>query len=120
MDIKEGLHDYQLILIILGVILFMVLIFLLIYNTLKKRPLKSLFLFFILPILMIGYPAIQKIRFENGVVEVEKAAEKSRTHPTPENKKALEAKINELKKQPNVSESTMKQLAHLRTELISD
>jgi tetratricopeptide (TPR) repeat protein len=45
---------------------------LLIIYSIQKRQLKQLFLFFILPLLMIGYPGIQKISYDNGVLSIEK------------------------------------------------
>ena len=116
MDIKEGLHDYDLILLALGVTLFVVLLFLLIFSVVKKRQLKGLFLFFVLPIVMIGFPAFQKISFENGKVELDKAIEQAKKSPTPENKKHLAAQIDKIEKQPNLSESRKKEVTALRKE----
>lgn len=117
MDIKEGLHNYEIVLLTLGVALFVVLLFLLIYCVIKKRPLKGLFLFFILPILMIGFPGIQKIKFESNGAELDKIATETKKNPTPENKKLLAAQIGEIEKKPNLSESRMKELTMLKKDL---
>jgi hypothetical protein len=116
LNVKEGIYDYQLILLALGVLLFVVLLFLLIFSVVKKRPLKGLFLFFILPIIMIGFPAIQKISFQNLSDELDKAVKVAEKNRTPENKKLLAAKLDEMDKQPHLSESRKNELNKLRRE----
>ncbi len=113
---RRKIHNYEIILLGLGVALFVVLLFLLIFSVVKKRPLKGLFVFFILPIVMIGFPGIQKIKFESNGAELDKTAAETRRNPTPENKKLLAAKIGEIEKQPNLSESRKKQITMLSKE----
>jgi hypothetical protein len=117
MDIKEGLQNYEFILLVLGILLFFVLLFLLIFCVVKNRSIKPLLLFFVLSLVMIGFPGIQKIKFEQAGIEFEKAAKEALNNPTPENKKIVSAKIHELEKQPNLSENRQKQITMLRKEL---
>jgi hypothetical protein len=117
MNITEGLQDYERVLLGLGVLLFVVLLFSLIFLVAKNRSIKPLFLFFALSIVMIAFPGIQKIRFEQGALEFDKAKEAWDKHPTPENKKALATHVIQLDKQPNLSENRKKELTMLRKEL---
>jgi tetratricopeptide (TPR) repeat protein len=79
--IPDGLKFYEFILLILGVVLFIVLLVILIIYVIQKRAIKGLISFFILPLIMIVYPSIQKITFDNGVVTIEKATEKLKDNP---------------------------------------
>lgn len=57
----DGLLLYEIVLLFLGVFLFLILCIGLLYYIIKKEQIKKLLLFFVLPILMIGYPSIQEI-----------------------------------------------------------
>ena len=57
----DGLLLYEITLLLLGVILFIILSIGLMYYIIKKEQLKKLLGFFILPIIMIGYPSIKEI-----------------------------------------------------------
>ena len=72
MKIPEGLFYYEYILLLLGIALFLVMLVLLILFALQKRQLKQLTFFFLIPIIMIGFPGIQKIKYEDGALEIEK------------------------------------------------
>jgi hypothetical protein len=116
MNFIEGLHNYEIVLLGLGVFLFVVLVFLLIYCVVKNRPLKQLLLFFFISIVMIGFSAIQKIRFENGAIELEKTAEELRNNPTPATKKLFATRLEEFSKQPNLSQTQTDKINKLRAE----
>ncbi|MBN2525277.1 MAG: hypothetical protein JXR76_02710 [Deltaproteobacteria bacterium] len=64
----ESLKLGDFILLVLGGILFFVLTGLLIFCVVKQRPYRFILGSFILPIVMIGFPAIQIIDFKNGLV----------------------------------------------------
>lgn len=81
MQILDGLNFYEFVLLLLGVILFAVILIVLIIYVIQKRPLKGLLAFFILPVVMIGYPGYQKISFDNGVITIEKAQKKLESNP---------------------------------------
>lgn len=74
MKLLDGLFFYEIVLLGLGILLFITVLILLIIFAGQKRPLKDLILFFLVSIIMIGYPSIQKIVYDNGVITVEKLA----------------------------------------------
>ncbi len=75
----KGLFDnlllYEIVLLFLGVFLFLLLSFALIYYIIKKEEIKKLLLFFALPIVMIAYPSIQQISISSDKFELSKYQE---------------------------------------------
>ena len=68
----EGLYPYEKVLMVLGIILFAILAAMLVAYVFQKRGLTSLFPFFLMPVVMIGFPAFQKISYEKGKLVLEK------------------------------------------------
>lgn len=71
-NLFDNLLLYEVVLMLLGVFLFMLLSAALVYFVIKKRALKSLLLFFVIPILMIGYPSIQQITISGDKIDLSK------------------------------------------------
>jgi tetratricopeptide (TPR) repeat protein len=71
----QGLYLYEVILMIAGGILFLALVFLLIWNSIKGKSITSLLPFFLIPIIMIGWSTIKSISYSNGTVEIQKTAD---------------------------------------------
>ena len=69
MESLEGLLDYEKVLLLLGILLFLVLMVVLIIIVGQKRKIKPLLAFFLVPILMIGYPSVKKIQYGNLLIE---------------------------------------------------
>jgi tetratricopeptide (TPR) repeat protein len=92
MKFFDGLHSYEIVMLALGVMLFMALLFALVFFVIKGRELKGLFAFFIVPILMIGFPGINKIQFEKLLVELERETEALEKRPDDQ---ALKAEVEE-------------------------
>lgn len=93
MKVFEGLFGYEIVMLVLGSILFLLLAFLLAWLIMKKRSYKQTLIFFIISIVMISFPGIQKITYEKGKLELEKITMEINS----ENKnevKSLERKIN--------------------------
>lgn len=61
-QLTDGLQLHEVAMLILGALLFIVLLFLIMLFALRKRQLKPLLLFFIIPIVMLGWPSIAKIQ----------------------------------------------------------
>jgi len=78
----EGLYFYEIVLIVLGTLLFLALLFGLVFYIIKGRELKKLLLFFLIPIVMIGYPSIQMISIDNGKFEIQKYTYDLKNDPT--------------------------------------
>ncbi len=77
MESLEGLLDYEKVLLLLGILLFLVLMVILIILVVQKRQIKPLLAFFLVPILMIGYPSVKKIQYGNLLVELNRQTEKA-------------------------------------------
>jgi len=71
----KDLLIYEIVLLGLGVLLFMVLIAALIYFISKDKKIAGLLWFFPLPIIMIGYPSIQGIEIARDRIKIAKNTE---------------------------------------------
>ncbi|MGH2643164.1 MAG: hypothetical protein ACRDE2_04395, partial [Chitinophagaceae bacterium] len=67
---------YEVALLIMGIGFFLILIFLLIWCVMKKRAITSLLPFFLLPIIMVAYPAIKSVKVGNIVINNTNQVEK--------------------------------------------
>lgn len=97
MKFLDGLLPYEIVLLGLGVLLFLVLLVLLIYSVVSKRPTTSVTALFVLPVLMIGFPSIQSFKFSGMEVDVVKTAENASKNPNdPTAQKAFETAADKL------------------------
>jgi hypothetical protein len=93
MNLFAGLYAYEIVLMVLGVVLFLALLIALLRNVFKDKPYAALIPALFVPIVMIGYPSIQTIQYQNGVVEISKAVQQVQDDPSdPE----ANAKLNSL------------------------
>ena len=114
----EGLFIYEIILLILGVVLFLLLLMVLIFFVIKKRPIKSIIPLFLVSIIMIAYPSIQKITFENGMFEIEKLTQEAEQNPdNPQYRRRLERKLNNIENRRFNKPETLKKLINANTIL---
>ncbi len=79
---------YEIVLLILGVLLFVILCAALVWSILKGESLKRLLLFFPIAIAMIAYPSIQEIRVEKGFVSI--TTQQDELEKDPHNEEARE------------------------------
>lgn len=77
----DGLLLYEITLIFLGVLLFVILCIGLMVYILKKEPVKNLLFFFLIPIVMIGFPGINQISISNDKIELTKNQQKLIDNP---------------------------------------
>jgi tetratricopeptide (TPR) repeat protein len=112
MQVFEGLFFYELILLILGVILFITMLIILIIFAVKGKSFKGLLAFFILPIVMIGFPGYQKITFDNGVITAEKYARQLNENPADNTlRNKLQETMNNIENRPVSEPSTLLKLS---------
>lgn len=71
-ELFDGLLLYEITLLLLGVILFLILSVGLLYYIIKKEQIAKLLFFFFIPIVMIGYPSITQITISNDKIELSK------------------------------------------------
>ena len=104
--ITDGLKLYEVLMLGLGSLMFLVMLAMLIIYAAQKRSLKQLMLFFIIPVVMLGWPSLQKIKIDGTGFEFDKTLAQYEEKPTEENKENVENLIAEIKdrnvKDPNV------------------
>ena len=71
----ESLSYFERVFLYLGIAMFLVLLASLIFFVIKGKELKPLLLFFLLPILMIGYPSIQEIKYNDIWIKLKQSQE---------------------------------------------
>jgi hypothetical protein len=76
-----GLYSYEKVMLVCGVVLFAVLAALLMYSIVTKKSYLPLLSGFVLPIVMIGFPAVQKINFDNEVKDAQALADQVKSAP---------------------------------------
>jgi hypothetical protein len=104
MNLFDGLHLYEIVLLILGSVLFLVLLVILITFVIQRRSITVLLPFLIASVLMIGFPAVSKVRFDENGIEIDKAALALARNPSDEAaKRKLETLVAEAK--PRAAES---------------
>lgn len=92
MALFDGLYGYEIIMVLMGIVLFLVLVLLMVVQMLKGKAVKGLLFFFGFPIIMIGYPGLQTIKINDMVLEIKRLAEEA---PYDADKKAqLETKLD--------------------------
>lgn len=76
MNILQNLCPHESILMILGIIMFAVLLFAFMWNVVKEKKIGILLPFFLLPVIMIGYPSLGTIQYEEGKINLQSALDK--------------------------------------------
>jgi tetratricopeptide (TPR) repeat protein len=95
--VTNGLYLGEVVLLVLGVVLFFVLVFAFIYQLRHRRSLKSLLAFFLLPVLMIGYPTIKSVQYKDGAVTLEKMTRELADNPADVKlREALDEKVKDV------------------------
>jgi tetratricopeptide (TPR) repeat protein len=93
----QGLYPGEVVLLVLGVVLFLLLVIAFFYQLTHQRSLTALLGFFILPIIMIGYPSITSIQYKDGVLSVEKTTDTLLDNPAdPQSRQALEKQVQQI------------------------
>ena len=77
----KNLYIYEIVLLFLGIFLFMLLCVALAYLLYKGENIKKLLYFFVVSIIMIGYPSIQEVRIENDKIAFTKYKDQVRDNP---------------------------------------
>src|SRR5260370_4724426 len=118
MNVCDGLYFYEIALLILGVVLFFVLVVILIVLVKQGRSIAPLLLFFVIAVLMIGFPAVSKVKFDESGVEIDKAAAALARNPSDGTAKAkLERLVAEIKPRATRSAEGLVKLARAEAVL---
>ncbi len=68
--LTDGLYPFEVVLLVLGVLLFLALLIAFLRNVFCDKPYGGLLVFFVIPIAMIGYSSIQSIQIGEGTVTI--------------------------------------------------
>ncbi len=118
MKFFDGLYPYQIVLMVLGVILFIALLLLLVVLAVKRRPFAKLLGFFVIPIIMIGFPGIKSFEFSQGVVKVETYTHDLERDPTNKTmRESLASELASLLPRPSSDPKVITTIAHAQIAL---
>jgi len=118
MKLIDGLYFHELVLLGLGILLFITILILLIIFAVQKRRLRELVLFFFLSIIMIGYPSIQKIVYDNGVVTIDKYAKTDTQFPPDSTRQSqMEIAMGKIEGRPTSNSKTILDLGKVHAIL---
>lgn len=82
MALFNGLYLYEVVLLVLGVLFFLVLSVAFVGLLRQGQPFGKLLPFFGIPIVMIGFPSIKSFEFSDGVLKIEKDTRALQQDPT--------------------------------------
>jgi hypothetical protein len=71
MQFVEGLYVYEVVLLVLGVLLFVAMLLRVVFKTPEKSQWKWIAVLFLFSVVMIGFPGIQEVTFDKGMIEIE-------------------------------------------------
>jgi Flp pilus assembly protein TadD len=109
----DGMYLRDIVLLIAGVVLFVVLLITFLRQIFTNRAYKGLLMFFFVPVVMIGWPAISQIKIEQGVVEIQKQTDavQKNAHDA-QARTALQAQLKDLEGRPFKDPSTLAAIGH--------
>src|SRR5436305_6938997 len=97
MSFFDGLYSYEVVLLVLGAVFFLVLMIAFVVLLSQGKPYGTLLVAFVIPIVMIGFPAIKSVQYHDGVVTIDKLTHDLQHNPTDSAKRAeLNQKVSEL------------------------
>jgi tetratricopeptide (TPR) repeat protein len=82
MALFYGLYLYEVVLLVLGIVFFVVLLLAFGYYMKQNRSITPLLAFFVVAIAMIGYPSIKSIQIKDDMVTIEKQTQRLEENPT--------------------------------------
>ncbi len=121
MTILEGLYGYEQALLFLGAVLFALAAFVVIYSVLKKEKIVRSIPLFVVSIVMVGFPSIEKIEFENDKLAIHKQVHELSKSPRDEQlKSSLQKKILKVSERPNLAQETLLRVIFLQGMVYPD
>jgi tetratricopeptide (TPR) repeat protein len=101
MALFDGLYLYEIVLLICGVVFFLGLLVTLLWKIFANQEYKNLLPFFMLPIVMIGFPSITSIKVKGEVVEIDKTTHDLQSKPQDQQTRAaLQTQVAKLGARP--------------------
>jgi tetratricopeptide (TPR) repeat protein len=100
--IFEGLYFHEVVLLVLGVVLFIVLVIGFFYQLVHKRSIAALLPFFSLPISMIGFSSVKSIQYKDGLINIDKTTRQLQENPTDANlRQTLQQQVAKIGTRPS-------------------
>ncbi|MAW95175.1 MULTISPECIES: hypothetical protein [unclassified Leeuwenhoekiella] len=101
----ESLTLFEQVFMYLGILMFVVLLGSLVFFVVKGKELKPLLLFFLMPILMIGYPSIQEIKYQEIWIKLHKSQQNLVENPADSaSRRKVEALTNKIEARAHTEE----------------
>ncbi|WP_262248782.1 hypothetical protein [Parapedobacter soli] len=111
-QLTDGLQLHEILLFVLGSLLFLVLLILLVLYAQRRQKLNILLPFFIIPVVMIGWSSIAKIQFNEAGLALEKTLREYETNPKDTaTRELLQANVTELETKGVKDPKTLMNLA---------
>ncbi len=108
----DGLHSYEVVLLLLGGLLFIVLTISLAAFMMRGRPFGTFLPFFGLSIVMMGFPAIKSVQYKDGVLSIDKTTAELQKDPTNATlRDTLEKRLAQLADRPPSSAQALTAIA---------
>ena len=85
MKFFDGLYPYEIVLLVLGVLLFLVLILAFVLLLMRGKPYGKILMSFAIPILMVGFPGVKSFEISESAVKIEKYTRALQENPTDNN-----------------------------------
>ena len=118
MSFFNGLYSYEIVLMVLGVLLFITLLFCLPGLLSKGKSYAGMLPFFVVSVAMIGYPSLQSFKYKDGEIDVEKKTQELLKDPTnKELRQSLETQVSNLSARPDASSESKVTLARAQFAL---
>lgn len=112
MRLFDGLYLFEVVMLFLGVFLFVVLVLALVYQLVHKRNLGGLLAFFVLSIVMMGYPSIKSVQVQKDGVTIDKTTRELQSDPANAQLRSdLEKQVSRVGDRPVSDPATLTRLA---------
>jgi tetratricopeptide (TPR) repeat protein len=103
MKFFDGLYPYEIVMLVLGVLLFLVLIIAFVVLVMRGKAYSKLFAFFVIPIVMVGFPGIKSLEISESVVKIDTYTRAIQENPTDNNlRESLEKEVASVSGRPLV------------------
>jgi tetratricopeptide (TPR) repeat protein len=101
MKLFDGLYAYEIVLLILGIVLFVAILIAFLRQVFTKQPYGGLLAFFVLPIIMIGFPSFQSFKIAGVEADLAAKTQAVQQNPTDSNARtALQQDAEQLASRP--------------------
>lgn len=118
MEFFKGLYSYEIIMLCVGALISIFLLLDLVIKIVKQKNYTKTIVAFIVPIMFIGFPSIQKISYDNGKIDIEKLTHDLSANPTDTTlRDQVQNKLGELKSRANNDPQTLIAIANAHWSL---